>query len=542
MRLQLLILLTCTGSLSVKALEPQVFPDSTNLPLVIINTNGGVIADEPKITVDMKIIYHGTELYNKPSDPGNIFSGKAGIEYRGAYSQILPQKPYGFETRDAQGNNLNISLLGMPAENDWILLANYNDKSFMRNTLAFHLYRQMGHYAPRARLCEVIVNEEYKGIFVLTEKVKRDKNRLDIAKLDTDDNAGDSLSGGYIFATDYYDDYNSWTSNYMASGRTDHHVHFVYKYPEPEVITSQQKNYISSFVNTFESKLYGSNFTDPAAGYRAYMDVSSFIDYFILGEVSRNVDAYKKSCYYHKNRDDRNGLLHAGPAWDFDWAWKNIYDNCYIWEETDGSNWAYLVNDCHNWPVVPSWIPRLLEDPAFRKELDIRYTSLRQTILSNTYLDQYIDSVKSLVYTAQKRHYIKWPILGENVGAPEVDPPAETFDDEIEKFRDWITLRLAWLDANMPDEQTTGSERVESDEVKLRLFPNPVHDLVFIESAKRIRRIEMISTSGILTWKKDFPGLYSIPVDVSQLAAGLYFARIILEDGSTAAVTFVVER
>jgi hypothetical protein len=176
--------------------------DSTNLPLVIINTSGGVIADEPKITVDMKIIFNGPGKYNHPSDQGNVYSGKAGIEFRGAYSQLLPQKAYGFETRDILGNNLNVPLLDMPAENDWILLANYNDKVFMRNTLAFHLYTEMGHYAPRAHICEVMINGEYMGIFVLTKKIKRDKNRLDIAKLDTDDNAGDSLSGGYIFASD----------------------------------------------------------------------------------------------------------------------------------------------------------------------------------------------------------------------------------------------------------------------------------------------------------------------------------------------------
>lgn len=528
--------------ISSKALEPHAGLDSTNLPLVIINTNGGIITDEPKITVDLKIIFNKSGLHNHPADSGNNYTGKAGIEYRGAYSQLLPQKSYGFETRDAQGNNLNVPILDMPAENDWILLANYNDKVFMRNTLALHLFRKMGHYAPRTHLCEVIINNEYLGIFVLTEKIKRDKNRLDIAKLDADDNAGDSLTGGYVFATDYYDGYNSWTSNFMATDRTDHQVHFVYKYPEPEVITSQQKNYIKAFVNSFETKLYGSTFTDPATGYRAYMDVSSFIDYFILGEVSRNVDAYKKSCFYHKDRDNRGGLLRAGPAWDFDWAWKNIYDNCYIWEETDGSNWAYQVNVCNNWPVVPTWMKRLLEDPSFRGELHARYSMLRQTILSNEYLNHYIDSVKTLVYDAQKRHYVKWPILGQNVGAPEVDPPAATFDGEIDKFRNWIALRLEWLDANMPDENATGIDQTGSDEIKLRLFPNPAYDLVYIESDRIIQRIEIFSSSGIMFFTGDANGRYSVPLDLANLPDGLYIARITLEGNQIMTSRFVIER
>jgi len=542
MRLLLLITGILSGSISIKALEPQAGMDSTNLPLVIINTNGGIIADEPKITVDLKIIFNKPGFYNHPADSGNIYTGKAGIEYRGAYSQLLPQKPYGFETRDEQGNNFNVSLLGMPAENDWILMANYNDKVFMRNTLAFHLFNQMGHYAPRTRICEAVINNEYMGIFILTEKIKRDKNRIDIARLDPDDNAGDSLSGGYVFATDYYDDSNSCTSNFVPTDRPDHHVHFVYKYPEPEVITSQQKNYIKAFVNTFESKLYSSSFTDPATGYKAYMDVASFIDYFILGEVSRNVDTYKKSCFYHKDRDNKGGMLRAGPVWDFDWAWKNIYDNCYIWEATDGSNWAYRVNECNNWPVVPSWMIRLLEDPAFRGELHTRYITLRQSYLSNLYLNHYIDSVKTLVYEAQKRHYAKWPILGQYTGAPEVDPPAPTFNGEIEKFRNWIALRLEWLDANMPDENTTGIDQAGSDEIKLRLFPNPVHDLVYIESDRIIQRIEIFSSSGILFFTGDAYGRYSVPVDLANLPDGLYVARITLEGHQIMTSRFIIER
>jgi len=542
MRLLSLLLLLFCCSIAVRAQEPAVVLDSTNLPLIVISTNSGVIADEPKIMVDMKIISNGLSYYNSPADSGNVYTGKAGIEFRGAYSQMLPQKPYGFETRDAQGNNLNVSLLDMPAENDWILMANYNDKVFMRNTLAFHLFTEMGHYAPRTQLCEVVINGEYMGIFVLTEKIKRDKNRLDIAKLDADDNAGDSLSGGYIFSIDYYDDYNSWTSNFRPTDRPDGNVHFVYKYPEPDVITSQQKNYIQAFVNTFESKLYGSNFMDMAGGYRAYMDVNSFIDYFIIGEVSRNVDAYKKSCYYHKNRDDKGGLLHAGPVWDFDWAWKNIYDNCYIYEVTDGSNWAYRVNECNNWPVVPSWIIRLLEDPAFQHELYTRYTSLRRTFLSNEYLNHYIDSVQTLVNEAQVRHYEKWPILGEYVGSPEVDAPAATFAGEIEKFRNWITVRLAWLDANMPDTETTGVNENKTDEINFRMFPNPVSDILYIESNESILRIEILNSIGALVITQEGNNSYSIPVGIINKQPGLYIAKITLKGQKIITSKFVIEK
>ena len=126
--------------------------ESSNLPLVVIDTQGQTIVDDVKINARMKIIYNEPPQRNYPSDPGNIYDGNVGIEIRGSYSASLPQKPYGFETRDSIGNNLNVSLLNLPEENDWILLANYNDKVFMRNTLAFDLFTKMGHYQPGTRI------------------------------------------------------------------------------------------------------------------------------------------------------------------------------------------------------------------------------------------------------------------------------------------------------------------------------------------------------------------------------------------------------
>jgi len=169
---------------------------------------------------------------------------------------------------------------------------------------------------------------------------------VNIAELDSSENTGDDLTGGYIFKIDYFDDSNSWVSNFSPTGGRGDDVHFVYYYPKPEEITDQQKIYIQEFVDGFETVLYGSNFCDPLKGYRTYIDVNSFIDYFILGELSRNVDAYKKSAYFYKDKDSDGGLLHAGPVWDFDWAWKNI-NECYFGAQ-DGSGWAYKVHDCGN--------------------------------------------------------------------------------------------------------------------------------------------------------------------------------------------------
>jgi len=158
------------------------FTDS-NLPIVVINTNNQSIPNEPQIMADMGIIYNGVGIRNNMTDPFNHYNGKIGIEIRGNYSASLPQKPYRFETWDINGNAINVPLLGMPSENDWALLATYNDKSFVRNTLANHLFDTMGHYATRSEFVEVVLNGEYQGIYMLSETIKRDNDRVDVAKL-----------------------------------------------------------------------------------------------------------------------------------------------------------------------------------------------------------------------------------------------------------------------------------------------------------------------------------------------------------------------
>lgn len=512
---------------------------SSALPVVVINTTAGEeIPDEPKIPADMKIIHNGGGRMNNVTDSGNIYSGSVGIEIRGRYSASLPQKPYGFETRDDAGNNLNVEILGMPEENDWVLTANFNDKTFLRNLLAFELFRKMGHYAPRTVYCEVVLNGQYQGIYLLGEKIKQDKNRVDIGKLNPFDNSGDDLTGGYIFVNDYYDETNSWQSNFSPLNRPGSDVYFVYYDPGPYDLTPTQKNYLKNHVDTFERILYSPQFKDPGAGYRAYLDVNSFVDYFILGELSRNVDAYKKSRFYFKDKDSRNGLIHSGPPWDFDWAWKDITENCINFNQTDGSGWAYRVNDCDDWPVPPSWEIRLLQDSEFANRIHDRYFDLRKTILGETSLNHTIDSVASLLNEAQERHYQRWKILGINVGTPEYGEQPATFSGEIEKFKNWIKRRLTWLDLNMVGKTSPGEE---SRQAIYRVFPNPASDLLHIESDTIINRIEIFIITGNKVLEKNNINGYTTSLNVSQFAAGLYIIRIHLESGEIVSQRFLKE-
>jgi len=510
---------------------PESFT-SSNLPIVIINTeNWESIKDEPKVKADMKIIYNANTR-NYVSDSGNVYSGKAGIEIRGAYSASLPQKPYGFETRDSLGIKKNVSLLGMPPENDWVLLANYNDKTFLRNVLAFDIFSKMGNYSTRMKYCEVVVNNEYQGIYLLGEKIKQDSGRVNIAKLKPEDNSGDDVTGGYIIKIDYYSPTDSWASKFSPLNKPGEKVHFVYSDPKPEDLTIQQKKYIQEFINSMETVLYNPSFKSPVFGYKAYIDIKSFADYFILGEVTRNVDTYKKSRFLYKDKDSKDGLLHSGPPWDFDWAWKNLLEDCVNFNKTDGSGWAYKINDCYASPVPPSWEVRMLEDSEFANMVHNRYFELRNTILSQAQLEKTIDSVASLLNEAQERHYQKWKILGINVGTPEPDFQPITYTAEINHFKYWISTRLAWLDANMIS-TISSVEDGNYENLRCRVFPNPVGDILYIESDTEISSFSIYNITGIIVQEQTGLCESNVNADVTSLKPGIYIMRLLFSNGKS---------
>ena len=485
-------------------------PDSTNIPLIMINTNNQLIVDEPKINVDFKVIDNFPNRLNYPTDSGNIYSGIAGIEIRGSYSATLPQKPYGIETRDTQGNNNNVSLFGMPQENDWILIANYNDKTFLRNVLAFDLFEKMGHYAPRTKLCEVVVNDIYNGIYVFTEKIKRDNGRVDIAKLDLDDNYGDSLTGGYIFRVDYWNQNNSWISNYNNPNFPNDAVRYVYNYPDYDEITVQQKNYIQNLVGGFEDALWSNDFENPILGYRPYINTRSFIDYFIVNEFARNVDGFKKSRNFYKDKSSKDSLIFAGPVWDFDWAYKD-HSSSMI----NGSGWRHDYSGPTD-VKPPGWYIRLLQDTTFANELNCRYFNLRNTILDIANIFSFIDSLSSMLSEPQNRHYTRWPILGVNVGTPEVGNQPTSYSGEIIKFKNWINERLIWLDANMPGICPNVSV-LENKKTYVVTYPNPSSDIVNIYSEALIKNIKLFDNVGRLIFKKENIYSKNFQMNVSNL-------------------------
>ena len=498
-------------------------PDSSNIPLIIINTNNQIIVDEPKINVDFKIIDNYPQGLNYPNDSGNVYQGIAGIEIRGSYSATLPQKPFGIETRDIQGNNNNVPLFGMPQENDWILIANYNDKTFLRNVLAFDLFEKMGHYAPRTKLCEVVINDIYNGIYVFTEKIKRDNGRVDISKLDLDDNEGDSLTGGYIFRVDYWNGNNSWVSNYNNPNFPNDEVRYVYNYPDYDEISIQQKNYIQTLVGDFEDALWGSDFDDPVFGYRPFINTRSFIDYFIVNEFARNVDGFKKSRNFHKDKSSKDSLIYAGPVWDFDWAYKDHSSSML-----NGAGWRHDYSGPTD-VKPPGWYIKLLQDSTFANELNCRYFNLRNTILDTSNLFHFIDSLENILNDAQERHFTRWPILGVNVGTPEIGIQPTSYSGEIIKFKNWISERLTWLDNNMPG----NCPNVGLNELKktyVVTYPNPSLETLNIYSEAEIEEIIIYDNIGRAIKNLSSLKINNITLDVKKLK-GFFTVKIILSNG-----------
>jgi hypothetical protein len=361
-----------------------------------------------------------------------------------------------------------------------------------------------------------------------------DNGRVNIKKIGIADNSGDIVTGGYIFSVDYYESTDSWMGSYPPIGYPNNDVYFVYNFPKPEEITLQQKTYIQRFVKDFEAVLYGSNFKDPATGYRAYINVNSFLDYFIVNEVSRNIDGYKKSCFFNKNRNSVNGLLNAGPVWDFDWAWKNISE-CYF-GVTDGSGWAYKVLECNGWPTPAGWMPRLMEDPKFVDELKSRYSTLRKTTLSKAYLMHYIDSVNTIIADAQVRHYKKWPTLGLNVGTPESDYIPTTFAGETNKFKNWINTRLTWLDKQLLV-PVTGLSDVAVP--VCRLYPNPAHEILNVDADRPVESVKIYNYTGAMVLAVSDE--LKAPIDVSTLKPGMYIVKVKMNGGRSISGKLIIE-
>ena len=408
----------------------------SNLPIISINTFGENIPDEPRINAQMGIINNNSGT-NNIEDDFNDYNGRITIEKRGNSSQEQEKPPYRFETIDDNGENNNVKLLGLPEENDWILYAPWSDKSLMRNVLIYSLSNDMGRYAPRSEFVELYLNNEYRGVYVLMEKIKRDKNRVAISSLDPNSNFGDNLTGGYILKFDWAEtgDNNGGFFSLIDGMRYNYH------YPKPDEISSEQESYIQSYINSYEN-IMNSNKYNSEQGYSKFIDIGSFVDFIILQEISRNVDAYGLSTYIYKDKESINNMLTAGPIWDFNHGFGNC-DYYKAWE-TDGWNISYTYEDMDQRAF---WWLKLWNDDNFKEMVKDRYKVLRRSILSTTNINTKVDQYVSELGNSVNKNFTKWPILGEYIW-----PNKEVFDtyqEEIIYLKSWINNRLTWMDSEL---------------------------------------------------------------------------------------------
>ena len=422
----------------------------SNLPIFIIKTeNGDSIVDEPKITAHLGIIYNDKGELNYSDDPYNEYDGYIGIEIRGNSTAYFSKKAYSFETRDSSGEDLNVSLFGLPSESDWILRASYFDHTFARNQLANYMSRQTGYWASKTKLVEVVLNGEYRGVYLFMEKIKRDKNRVDINKLKINEISGENLTGGYIWEI---------TSKYNFGERRR------LRYPKYDDVHPIQLEYIKNFDDAFRAKMNSSPsiYSNPNTGYVEHIWAESFIYEVIIQEAMRNSDAYGWSGYYHK---DKNGLINAGPVWDFDQSSGNSSypDNGVV----DG--WMIKHPSTNG---TPFYWPKLFDDPFFKYSLSLRWRELRADKFKTENLLKYVDSIASNLSEAQIREFNKWPVLGQYVWRETLGyEDRTTYQKEVDYLKEFLKKRWDWMDlelSNIPRPNGYPEILIQNDLIRKR--------------------------------------------------------------------------
>jgi hypothetical protein len=511
---------------------------SSTLPIVVVNTYGVDIPDEPKIDAEMGIIFNGEGQVNYLSDSLNEFYGLIAIEKRGSSSNGFPAKSYGLETRGPDSVNYNASIFNWPADNDWILYAPYTDKAMIRNVLTYHLGNEMGRWTPRTKLCELMLNGEYMGVYVFMERIKQNPGRVNINELLPADTLNNELTGGYILKVDKTTAGGiiAWDSPYPAQAPSNVTIGIQMHDPELIELHPTQLNYIQTYFTDWEDALVSPDFTDPVLGYRKFIDVPSFIDFFLVNEVSKNVDGYRISSFFYKERFSEGNKLVAGPLWDFNIAWGN--SNYCQGGETYG--WEINFNEVCGGGNNPSWWNRLLEDSLYANEVNCRWNELRTTLLDTTYLYNYIDSLAQILEVPATRHYQRWPILGNYVWPNNF--VGDTYQEEVDYLKFWIGERIAWMDANMFGVCDSTAQISNLNMSSFNIYPNPTNDVVFIESPnERAFQINVFTPQGTLLKTIQNSNSTRTSISFESLPKGMYFIQIKTNNQVTTTQKIIVQ-
>ena len=391
---------------------------NTGLPIVYVDTQNGWAINSKETFVPAALRIEGTEEYEGLEDVTCEIRG------RGNTTWEWPKKPYLVKMEKKQG------VLGMPKHKRWVLLANFMDRTLMRNLVSMKVASLTRlDWTPRCVPVELVLNGVHKGSYLLIEQVRVDKNRVNITEMEPTDNDGEAVTGGYLLELDFhYDNEVQWGDPHggcVQWGRNGG-IPFGVKYPDEDDLTSQQLTYIKNYVYETAEVLYGDNFTDPENGYAKYIDVDSFIDYWIVFEVMGNHELGNPgSVYMHK---DRGGKLVAGPCWDFDWG--------VLSYRTSPRAEYDLLND------EAIWYARLFQDPAFRAKVKARFQELLPELKK---IPDYMDECEKLLTESAKLNFAMWnPAEDASMNDGHIINGDErmTFHDAIARLKDNYRTRL----------------------------------------------------------------------------------------------------
>jgi len=421
----------------------------SHLPLVIIDTEGqevpGVVLEEKdrfgqeihslaengEATIPATFtVIDNQDRNNHPSDEPQFITD-CRIRIRGNSSRHFPKKPYAVTFVDDEGQNRDIPVMGMAAHHEWALHGPSLDKTLVRNYMSYNLAGEIMHYAPNCRYCEVILNGEYVGIYLVVETITAGDN----CRLKLKVSAKGTQGIGYIIRSDRPTEADLATTRdiYSFLERTSMVFEdFSVRYPGRETLTPELAKNIERDYSAFEKALFSYDYDDPDHGFRAWIDMENFIDYYLINEFSGNIDAGRYSTYLYREAEEPLRLC----VWDFN----NAYDN---FRETALPYRGLYVYD-------RSWYFMLFKDEKFAQRVPERYAKLREAWFSDEYLLNYIDETLEYLGPAVARNNARWPVDApgpNNLMDPERNPA--TFEEAVTDLKTWIVARGGWLDRNI---------------------------------------------------------------------------------------------
>ncbi|PYG86856.1 dockerin type I repeat protein [Ruminiclostridium sufflavum DSM 19573] len=365
---------------------------------------------------------------------------RGGYHVRGQSSANFEKTPYRIEFWDNEGGDAKYPVMGLPADGDWCLLSPYPDKSLIRNAFAYEIGNDIGLEAPGYTFVEVYINidnqplsaADYQGVYLLTETIEIDKDRLNIKKLKEDDLTEPKISGGYLMQ------FNMQCAEeplIKGSGWSDLEL------TEPKDVKSEQLTWITNYIQKVHNSIHSSNPSDQTTGYPAYIDVDSFVNFIIVNEMAREGDAYMRSTRLYK---DRNEKLKAGPLWDYDLGFE-----CYT-----GFGFGGTTSTVEGWQFQPvfgtnstcDWYYTLMKDSSFQAKIDARWKELRKGPLSDANLTAKIQSLTTPLKNGAKRNFQKWNILNTSMVGGFGTQTTQTWEEQITILQNFVLQRVKWLD------------------------------------------------------------------------------------------------